>query len=602
MASRAETWLNLASVFEQRGRTTDALRAARTCLRLQAEDARCLSMQGRILAAHLGYEHVSLGYFMRAASIAPSLPSLMNLGLAYSHVYDNRRAGEAYAAALEHEESIAVWSQCLFRLCEVKQMICEDWGGQEERMSMLRRTTEELISKGMKPISPFLAMSLPLPPEDILAITRAHAHLAVKGAEHERQSSNQSLPFPVLRAGPLAISRRLRVVYLSATFDPNKLMNGFLRDVWWRHPTSQVEVHCVAWDMREEGGRRWIREQVEHFHSAEHQSDLGVAQLVNALHAHLLVELVGWYPEQRSGIVAHRPCRVQSLYRFIGGGGGRGDNLYITDSTSLPPELVGLVDEKILYLQPLYLACGHARTFAQAAAQQLSRHREEFVSKYNLSKDAILIGALNKYYKISPELWSTWCNILLSHPRVVLIVIRYRHYSEAIENLQREAQKRGVQASRMLVVPEGKHHEFILLGSLLDLFLDTGHPISNGHTTVLDMAWADVPVLTWAGPSKASRVASSILRAAGCSTLIARDLEDYEEVGKRLVRARDIGRWGAGAGAGAGAVAGCQKDPSMFDAGVFLHRWLLGLRAMAEHPEMNIVVPRVTAQGGGGGG
>ena len=29
-------------------------------------------------------------------------------------------------------------------------------------------------------------------------------------------------------------------------------------------------------------------------------------------------------------------------------------------------------------------------------------------------------------------------------------------------------------------------------GACLDLFLDTGAPLSNGHTTVADMLWAQV--------------------------------------------------------------------------------------------------------------
>ena len=45
------------------------------------------------------------------------------------------------------------------------------------------------------------------------------------------------------------------------------------------------------------------------------------------------------YTEQRSGIVAHRPARAQALYRFIGSGGGRGDEWFITDRVSFPPEL-----------------------------------------------------------------------------------------------------------------------------------------------------------------------------------------------------------------------------------------------------------------------
>eukprot|EP00960_Hanusia_phi_P044809 756828-Hanusia_phi.AAC.1 len=208
MANATETWLNLASVFDKRGRTAEALRAARTCIRMHAEDARCLSMLGQLLATRLGQERASLRCFRQAASIAPSLPSLMNLGLAFSRVYDNRRASMAYAAALEHQGGLAEGAQALFRVCEVMQMICEDWEGQAERIGRLRAANEDLVSKQLKPISPFLAMSLPLSPNDILAITRAHARLAVQGAELERQAAgSQTLPFPVLRSGPPVVSR-----------------------------------------------------------------------------------------------------------------------------------------------------------------------------------------------------------------------------------------------------------------------------------------------------------------------------------------------------------------------------------------------------------
>lgn len=42
---------------------------------------------------------------------------------------------------------------------------------------------------------------------------------------------------------------------------------------------------------------------------------------------------------------------MQTLYRFIGTGGGRGDDLYVSDSTSFPPELQHLAVERLVYLQ-----------------------------------------------------------------------------------------------------------------------------------------------------------------------------------------------------------------------------------------------------------
>lgn len=41
------------------------------------------------------------------------------------------------------------------------------------------------------------------------------------------------------------------------------------------------------------------------------QFAVGVAMTVNEAQADILVEMVGWYPEHRASIVAHRPTRVQ---------------------------------------------------------------------------------------------------------------------------------------------------------------------------------------------------------------------------------------------------------------------------------------------------
>ena len=42
---------------------------------------------------------------------------------------------------------------------------------------------------------------------------------------------------------------------------------------------------------------------------------------------------------------------IQMLYRFIGTGGGRGDDVYVTDSVSMPPESRNHAVEKLLFLQ-----------------------------------------------------------------------------------------------------------------------------------------------------------------------------------------------------------------------------------------------------------
>jgi predicted O-linked N-acetylglucosamine transferase (SPINDLY family) len=64
------------------------------------------------------------------------------------------------------------------------------------------------------------------------------------------------------------------------------------------------------------------------------------------------------------------------------------------------------------------------------------------------------------------------------------------------------------------------------------LFLDT-LPY-NAHTTASDALWAGLPVLTCMGRSFASRVAASLLHAAGLPELVTHSLADYEALAMSL--------------------------------------------------------------------
>jgi predicted O-linked N-acetylglucosamine transferase (SPINDLY family) len=65
-----------------------------------------------------------------------------------------------------------------------------------------------------------------------------------------------------------------------------------------------------------------------------------------------------------------------------------------------------------------------------------------------------------------------------------------------------------------------------------DLVLDT-FPY-NAHTTASDALWMGVPMMTRMGNSFASRVAASILRAAGLPELVTTTLEAYRDLALEL--------------------------------------------------------------------
>lgn len=104
--------------------------------------------------------------------------------------------------------------------------------------------------------------------------------------------------------------------------------------------------------------------------------------------------------------------------------------------------------------------------------------------------------------------------------------------------------------------------EHIARSALGDLFLDT--PACNAHTTATDALWSGVPLLTLPGVSQASRVAASVLTAAGVPDLIAPTAAAYEQMAVSLAGGGGGGRGSGRGGAAAAAAASGSAPPPAF--------------------------------------
>ncbi len=109
-----------------------------------------------------------------------------------------------------------------------------------------------------------------------------------------------------------------------------------------------------------------------------------------------------------------------------------------------------------------------------------------------------------------------------------------RGKSQARRNLLIEAQRRGIAPERLIWAPHQPLEAHLGRLQLADLALDT-LPV-NAHTTASDALWAGVPMITTAGDSFVSRVASSVLQACGLPELVAADGDSYEQLALELAR------------------------------------------------------------------
>jgi predicted O-linked N-acetylglucosamine transferase (SPINDLY family) len=132
---------------------------------------------------------------------------------------------------------------------------------------------------------------------------------------------------------------------------------------------------------------------------------------------------------------------------------------------------------------------------------------------------------------MNPDIFSIWLEILTSVNNSYLWIPLNNEIFQ--KNIRSFAQNLGVNPDRIIFADRLDSHEQHLSRYLCaDLFLDT-FPY-GAHTTANDALWANLPVITVAGSTFASRECASILNGVGLNQLITDNLSDYKKLAIRL--------------------------------------------------------------------
>ena len=158
--------------------------------------------------------------------------------------------------------------------------------------------------------------------------------------------------------------------------------------------------------------------------------------------------------------------------------------------------------------------------------------KKSFTRKdFGLPETGFVFCCINTHYKINPNVFAGWMNILSKVERSVLW-LSYGN-NAAINHLKKEAKKFGINEDRLVFAPFSSLREDHLGRiKLADLFLDT-LPF-NAITTASDALRMGLPVLTYIGNSFTSRVSSSLLKAVNLPEMITSTQEEYETLAIRL--------------------------------------------------------------------
>jgi predicted O-linked N-acetylglucosamine transferase (SPINDLY family) len=310
--------------------------------------------------------------------------------------------------------------------------------------------------------------------------------------------------------------KRIRIAYVSSDFS-NHPVSMLTVPLYELHDRSRFEVFGYCWSP-EDGSplRQRVMTAMDHFTRIDKMSDEAAAKLIRQHEIDILVDLQGQTAGARANLLAYRPAPIQITYLGLPATTGLPSIDYvIADRFLIPEDAAPYYSEKPLYMPDIYQVSDRKRAVGPAPSR----------ASCALSENGFVFCSLNNNYKFTPEVFDVWMRILHRTPDSVLWLLADNDTAKA--NLLKEAQARGIDASRIVFAGRVSPENYLARYRAADLFLDT-FPFNAG-TTANDALWMGLPVLTYTGRSFASRMAGALLTAAQLPELITYNLHDYEE-------------------------------------------------------------------------
>ena len=317
--------------------------------------------------------------------------------------------------------------------------------------------------------------------------------------------------------------QKIRIAYVSADFGEHPV-SLLLLETLTRHNKDRFELYAFSLGpLHDDPMHRRLTACFDRFLNVHESSDTDVADMARQLGIDIAVDLTGYTAKCRPGIFANRAAPVQVSYLgFPGTLGAPYMDYLIADPVVIPDELRSAYTEQIAYLPDQFMP-NDTRRAVSAAPSRASQQ---------LPESGFIFCGFNNLNKLTPEVFDSWMRILQAVPGSVL----WLQAGGAVQAaLRQHAETRGVAGSRLVFAGRvSSQADHLARYALADLFLDTAP--YNAHATAMDALWAGLPVLTCMGQTFASRVAGSLVTAAGLPELATTERAEFERLAIHLAQ------------------------------------------------------------------
>jgi len=293
-------------------------------------------------------------------------------------------------------------------------------------------------------------------------------------------------------------------------------LGTLVHDVFRHHDRDAVVVHAYSLVNVDDPFQRSVREGADTFVDVSREAPEAIARRIHADGIDVLVDLAGYTTYSKTAVFALRPAPVQIHWLgYLDTMGADFLPYILADERVIPEDATEQFSETIVSLP---------RGFAVASELPIGETPSR--GEAGLPDDAFVFCCMNGLHKLDAETFDAWMRILAAVPGSVLWLAA-EGAATARTNLAREAQARGIDASRLYFAPRAPLPRYLARYRAADLFLDTFS--YNAGATATGALRAGLPVLTMPGDSFMSRMGSSLCIAAGIPEMVCECADDYEE-------------------------------------------------------------------------
>ncbi|GMI46216.1 hypothetical protein TrCOL_g1466 [Triparma columacea] len=547
---------NLGNAMKDKGLIKEAIHCYVTAARLMPRFAAAHSNLGSILKEQ-GKLDQSLAHYQEAINIDPMFAdAYANMGNVYKDMYQLTKAIQCYSAAIKMKpdfaeayanlgsayrdagqlvDSITCYRKALqlnpsmpetfANLVHVLCYTC-DWSDRNVNLQKLLDMYEKQVaadSDGLEGasvpcIQPFHALTYNLDPKKLLRVASMYA---------DRARQNVSLlEIPAFRFRHRGNGSRIKIGYVSSDFG-NHPVSHLMQSVFGMHNKEQFEVFCYALNGDDQSSwRAKIQSEVEHFKDISSLQAGDIATLIHSDGIQVLFNLNGYTKGAKNEVFSLQPAPIQiGMGSYMGTSGSDYMQYMIVDDVVAPKGQEDNFTENLVFMPSTFNVNDHKQS-ARYALKECPDVRREM---YGISDDKFVYACFNQTYKMTPEVFKIWVDVLKEVDNSVLWLLRFPPVSE--HRLLDEASKMGLEPGRIVfsdVVPKEEH---IKRCKLVDLFLDTEF---CGVTTSCDILWSGTPMISKVGEAMHQRVGGSLLKACGLDDLVCETWDDYKALAVKL--------------------------------------------------------------------